>query len=271
MKRFVLAILVVVLPSTGICFEQTLRRQPLALERCIEKLPVGLPQHSGLQLVCRRGYLTAFDPLAKIPRWVAWTINPRTNAGCAARSNLFLVDPVVRASSTPADYSLSRYDRGHMSPAADNAWDKVAELESFYMSNMAPQTPALNRGVWSQLEAATRAWARTANLKVIAGTIYTPDSKKIGTGVVVPEFYYKIVYNSDKNQVAAWLFPNAAVVPQTFAAYRASTQAITELSKQQFYMPPGTSELAQSENWRVDSVVFQQEKSAKCELEKAKN
>jgi endonuclease G, mitochondrial len=49
------------------------------------------------------------------------------------------------------DYKHSDYDRGHQLDANDCGCDSTAMAESFYYSNIAPQMPVLNRGVWKRL------------------------------------------------------------------------------------------------------------------------
>ena len=39
------------------------------------------------------------------------------------------------------------------------AWSEEVMSESFYLSNMSPQDPGFNRGIWRQLEARVRDWA----------------------------------------------------------------------------------------------------------------
>ena len=76
------------------------------------------------------------------------------------RKNDFRIDPVVKTvSATPADYRNSGYDRGHLCPAGDMAFSEIAMSESFYMSNISPQVPSFNRGIWKTLEQKVRDWS----------------------------------------------------------------------------------------------------------------
>ncbi len=47
--------------------------------------------------------------------------------------------------------------------AEDNRCDKQGMDESFYFSNMTPQVPQLNRGVWKSLETEVREAAAVAD------------------------------------------------------------------------------------------------------------
>ena len=66
----------------------------------------------------------------------------------------FEVDPEAADCPTPDDYTRTGYDRGHMAPnyLIATRYGKVAQRETFLMSNIVPQTPELNRGPWRILE-----------------------------------------------------------------------------------------------------------------------
>lgn len=66
-----------------------------------------------------------------------------------------------------SDYRRSGFDRGHMAPAADMRWSATAMSESFYLTNICPQTPSLNQGDWNRLEGKIRDWARRDSAVVI--------------------------------------------------------------------------------------------------------
>ena len=38
-------------------------------------------------------------------------------------------------------------------------WAPAIMSEAFFMSNMSPQTPGFNRGIWKRLESQVRGWA----------------------------------------------------------------------------------------------------------------
>ena len=68
-------------------------------------------------------------------------------------------DTAVKTGSAELkDYKGSGYDRGHLCPAGDMSFDSIAMRESFLMSNMSPQLPGFNRGIWNSLEQKIRNW-----------------------------------------------------------------------------------------------------------------
>ena len=75
------------------------------------------------------------------------------------------------------------------------AWSEVSMSESFYLSNISPQNPAFNRGIWRELESKVRSWAvKHDEIWVVTGPVLSGDLKKIGDNQVsVPNYYYKVI------------------------------------------------------------------------------
>ena len=108
------------------------------------------------------GYTCSFNTSRLTPTYVAWCLTRERVNGKVKRTNFFDVDPSVesRYQVRHSDYSGTRFDRGHMCPAADNQHSQKAMVECFYMTNMCPQRHALNSGAWNDLEIQCRSWAR---------------------------------------------------------------------------------------------------------------
>ncbi len=120
------------------------------------------------------GMNIGFNPELHIPNWVAWQLTDTETQGTEPRANKFLADDNVPGSADPFDYNYSGYDRGHMAPAGDMKWDKRANAESFYMTNIVPQVKALNTGAWKKLEEKCRQWAQYyGNIYIVCGPILT--------------------------------------------------------------------------------------------------
>lgn len=85
-------------------------------------------------------------------------------------------------------------------------------LESFYMSNMSPQNPSFNRGVWARLEQVVRRFAYDEGcIFIVTGPIFTEDdTDSIGANKVrVPGFYYKVIYDeTPPEKMIAFIIPN---------------------------------------------------------------
>jgi len=74
-------------------------------------------------------------------------------------------------------------------------WSTTAMSESFFMSNMSPQSPGFNRGIWKRVEQLVRNWAvEYEEIHVVTGPVLKGQFQSIGPNKVsVPEHYYKVV------------------------------------------------------------------------------
>lgn len=131
----------------------------------------------------------------------------------AKRGDDFRPDPEIpTGSATPQDYTRSGYDRGHLAPAADMSFSGKTMSESFFMSNMSPQAPQFNRGIWSRLEKQVRHFAtKEKRIVVVTGPIL-PAEKTITIGanrVTVPQYYYKVIYDTTPpEKMIGFVLPN---------------------------------------------------------------
>ena len=152
----------------------------------------------------------------------------------------FQPDPDIPAGERTelADFRGSGYDRGHLCPAADNKWDARAMKESFYMSNISPQLPGLNRGSWKKLEDRCRRWAAAGGTYyIVAGPVFSDaPAKHIGTGrVAVPGGFFKVIYTDvgGKPRAAGFLFDN--VEGKTAGERIVTVDAVERLTRYDFF------------------------------------
>ena len=101
-----------------------------------------------------------------------------------------------------------------MAPAGDMGWSVTSMAESFYYSNMSPQEPGFNRGIWKKLEELVRTWAIDyQSIYVVTGPILTKGLKTIGEHhVAVPKYYYKVIldYHSSGAKGIGFILPNSS-------------------------------------------------------------
>lgn len=148
--------------------------------------------------LCYQGFNVLYSGVSKTPIWVAEYLNPERLSVKIKREDHFHEEEriVSQHRATLADYRGSGYDRGHMAPNADmNNTD--AQYDSFTLTNMVPQTPKNNQGLWRELEEATRAIVNKhqQDVYVVTGpTFETAQLKQIGQGVLVPTTIYKAIY-----------------------------------------------------------------------------
>ncbi|NCB02070.1 MAG: DNA/RNA non-specific endonuclease, partial [Spirochaetia bacterium] len=116
----------------------------------------------GETLILHTGYSLVYDEQTEQARWVAYHLTQDELYGLYDRKDNFRSDPLITTGSAQLeDYRKSGYDRGHLIPAADASWSESAMSETFFMSNMSPQEPKFNRGIWADLEAVVRNFAAT--------------------------------------------------------------------------------------------------------------
>ena len=113
-----------------------------------------------------------------------------------------------------SDYLKSGYDKGHLAPAADMGWSALTMKESFYFSNMSPQLPGFNRGVWKRLEELMRSWAiDNKAIYIVTGPLLSKGLPAIGSnGVSIPNYYYKVILDYTQPEIHAigFILPNAS-------------------------------------------------------------
>lgn len=173
-----------------------------------------LPVSTTGDVVRHRWFALSYSEDHEQAEWVAYELTrARLNKNWAERPNTFRPDPAVRTeSATPRDYNTSGYDKGHLCPAADMAFDAEAIDETFFMSNISPQIPAFNTGVWRELEELTRDWARQfKTLYVVTGPVLNKsDVAPIGfSKVTVPRAFYKVLVAPEQFKAIAFALPNA--------------------------------------------------------------
>lgn len=127
-------------------------------------------------------------------------------------------------SATNKDYAKSGYDRGHLANAEDFAFDCTMEKCTFSYYNCIPQHQKLNRGSWKVWETTIRKESQRDRLKIYTGAVY--GKQTIGSGVGVPDYCWKIVYNTRTKLIMhALLFKNDA----TEAVQRITTKQLSAM------------------------------------------
>ncbi len=151
--------------------------------------------------------------------WVAYELTDeeieinRDRCDCFARD-----ENVTTGSAIDNDYTSTGFDRGHLSPSADNKATELSNRESFLFSNMSPQLPSFNRGIWEQLEEWVRSQARVqTTVYVVTGPVFINNLGKMGNNeVTIPGYFYKVLLRFDGSTAKsiAFLLPHIGAVGQ---------------------------------------------------------
>jgi endonuclease G len=239
------------------------------LSTCAPQVPYGQPElkQGSTSLICRKAYLLQHDNIAKIPVWVSYVLTPAHALGCLKRTNSFEPDYSLTSDkrSTVKDYAKSGYDMGHQANDGDMSWDPRVEKESFILSNMAPQLPGFNRGVWKRLEDQTRAWSVGLNsdLLIYVGPVYnrTVDPVIGGNRITVPSGFYKIIVNTNSKEVLVFKFSHKAST-ENLKSFISTLATVQEDTGVVFPIPEGAQ--FSEKLWTVSSKTVRNAKKENC-------
>jgi endonuclease G, mitochondrial len=197
------------------------------------------------EVVYHTGFTLSYNEEHEQANWVAYELSYDKIGGSEKRTNKFLPDPNVSTqTANDKDYYKSGYDRGHLAPAGDMTWSEEAMRSSFYYSNMSPQVPSFNRGIWKKLEEQIRTWAlRDSLLFVATGPVLENGLPYIGDNKVsVPKYYYKVIidyYGNEKKGIGFIMANEASSKPlSNFIVSIDSVEKLTGINF--FYAIPHT-------------------------------
>jgi len=158
-------------------------------------------------------YSLCYDEGTEQAKWVAYDIKESDMVANCKRKDCFTPDTMVSSQTAgDRDYKIRGYDRGHLVPAGDMLRNKRVMRESFYYSNISPQLPSFNRGIWKKLEMKIREWVnRYGRLYITCGPVFSNSYNKIGEdSVAVADYFFKtiLVDNSKEKFCIGFLFPH---------------------------------------------------------------
>ncbi|HEX8464001.1 MAG TPA: DNA/RNA non-specific endonuclease, partial [Abditibacterium sp.] len=143
---------------------------------------------------------------------------------------------------TDNDYSNSGYTRGHQCPSADRTSSVTLNKETFLMSNMLPQTAALNNNVWASFETYCNDLAENSgqelyiisggvgsNGRIAGGKVNAPASCwKVA--VILPKGTNDLSRINNNTRVISILMPNTTTVSGTYTSYYTTVDNIESLT-----------------------------------------
>ena len=181
-------------------------------------------------------YSLEWDHQKRATRWVCWEVNNVNSVERYSRKQLWpngdpwAYDPLVPQSEQQATYSeLSNsfypgydpkkhekadflYQKGHICASQDRIYDKTANEQTFYMTNIYPQVGNFNGKLWQKLEGQVRSWAKNSHVTYICkgGTIDKESeilARTTGNHIVPKYFFMALVRQTTKgiNGIAFWM------------------------------------------------------------------
>jgi endonuclease G len=182
------------------------------------------------------------------PNWVSWHLDPSW-LGSTPRQDDFRADTTLPAGwyqVQATDFSGSGFDRGHMCPSADRTITVAANSATFLMTNMIPQLPANNQGVWANLENYSRSLVSQGNeLYIISGGQGLQFFIANGH-VAVPAQTWKVIVvlpigTNDVSRVTtstrtiAVVIPNSGTINSDWRTYRVSVDQVEAITGFDFF------------------------------------
>ncbi|MFN8355871.1 MAG: DNA/RNA non-specific endonuclease [Spirosomataceae bacterium] len=210
-------------------------------------------------LMIKPQYTLSYNREKGHPNWVSWELSKEW-LGESDRQNDFRPDPSLPSSwyqVRPSDYTGSGFDRGHLCPSADRTKNAEDNSNTFYMTNMIPQAPELNREAWAYLEEYTREIVKKGyKAYVVAGAYGTGgegsngNAASLNNKVNVPARVYKVAVfypengNIDENSIViATDFPNKVSLTKevSWLRYVTTADAIEKSTSVRFFSNLPTS------------------------------
>jgi endonuclease G len=171
------------------------------------------PTSTTNQIINHTNFTLSYSEKHEQAEWVDYELKRSNLSNSNLKRPFFIEDPKVTTGSADwRNYKNSGYDRGHLVPAGDMKFSKEAFDATFYTSNVTPQLPNFNNGIWNRLEQKVRYWAQKYDgLYVITGSVLEDDLPTIGKEkVAVPNYFYKVLLNTsgEKPKMIAFLVPH---------------------------------------------------------------
>ena len=148
--------------------------------------------------------------------WVAFSFDSETSQKNVNRTDEWLPDPFVPSSPEESDHKSDGFDKGHLCASDDRSYNRTANEQTFYYTNLSPQMTSFNGGYWVTFEKLVQTWARsgrydklyvtkggTVNDQLVnfTGTQNAADGRKPQTdangltrhGLACPRYYFMAI------------------------------------------------------------------------------
>ena len=106
-------------------------------------------------IIVRDQYVLSYNKNNGEPNWVAWELNADWYGDVARYTGNFITDVSLPAGFYQvkhSDYTNGGYDRGHMVRSEERTRTVEDNKSTFLLTNIIPQRPDLNQGVWLDFE-----------------------------------------------------------------------------------------------------------------------
>ncbi|MCP5367527.1 MAG: DNA/RNA non-specific endonuclease [Hyphomicrobiales bacterium] len=169
--------------------------------------PQNLDGSHPVQILVNHGYVVGFCPTRLQPAWSAYRVAHAEDDVDFARPLMYYDDLRLDEAHRVGRRTFGKIggvqlNVGHMTPneVINRQFGRLAQLETFLMSNMSPQYASLNSGVWLKLETAIREIRDETgkdHVWAITGPVFGDHPASISRGqgkhLPIPEAYFCVV------------------------------------------------------------------------------
>jgi endonuclease G, mitochondrial len=109
-------------------------------------------------LITKPQFALSYNNADNRANWVSWHLSSDWK-GTAARQDRFIPDTDLPSGwwrAVDGSYNGTGFDKGHICPSDDRDGTQTDNDATFYLTNIIPQNPQLNRYTWAGLESYTR-------------------------------------------------------------------------------------------------------------------
>ena len=176
---------------------------------------VAAPAPTDIRVIDKGEFKIGWSDTLRHPAWVAYHVVRDAKFEDNGKRPSFLVDKTIASAPKPDHYTRTGYDRGHMAPnhAILSRYGIAEQRKTFMMSNIAPQSAALNRGVWRDLEhRIADFWtARYGEIWVVVGSIPSGTHTTLNRiDVDIPDSFFQVIMAQEGLDIRAL----AVLIPQ---------------------------------------------------------
>ena len=237
---------------------------PDASSFCLSGAPVSKDDSAKYKLLINLAYATGYSEARKNPLWTAYVFH-KTGARHELNrpSKSFTADDRAEGNVRDANYTNSRFDRGHMahSEGIGRMFGLDAQVNTFICTNICPQKHGLNAGSWAGLEAA-ETYIFSDQFKttwVMCGPIFDADPKTIKNSIQVPLSFYKVIVadNGDgKLQALAVIMAQTETESVPLRQYIATIDQIEKVTNLDLFPEMPSGKQKQLESSKPDPTIW---------------
>jgi len=214
----------------------------MSLENLKRETRYGLPTAD--QILYNRFYVLGYSYYFRQAKWALEIIDPDETD--VERLDNFRPDYRIpeRFRADLDVYEKSGFDRGHLVSSANQREVDIQNSETFLLSNMSPQKPMFNRGIWKRLEEAVRVLDKGNKVfetYVLSGPIFYFDTEvkmigdsneKIDVSLPIPHAFFKsILAENNTGTIHMWSFiiPNK-ITNESLESFLVKTSKVEKIS-----------------------------------------